>query len=80
MSYYSGHYAEFGINIQAACDSSCRFVYVSVSAPGRTSDVVALRKISLCQIIEDLPLGKYVIGDNAYVCTEHLLTPFPGEQ
>ncbi len=50
MSYYSSHYAEFGISIQAACDSSCRFVYVSVSAPGRTSDVVALRKYHLSQL------------------------------
>lgn len=80
MAYFSGHYAEFGINVQAACDSFCRFVYVSVVAPGRSSDVMALRKTSLCEIIERLPLGRYVIGDNAYVCTEHLLTPFPGDQ
>jgi hypothetical protein len=80
ISYYSGHYSEYGINVQAACDSFCRFVYVSLAAPGGTSDVVALRKTSLGNIIEALPLGKYVIGDNAYVCTEHLLTPFPGEQ
>jgi len=80
MAYYSGHYADYGINVQAACDSECRFVYVSVSAPGGTSDIVALRKTSLCQIIEDLPIGKYVLADNAYVCSEHLLTPFPGEQ
>ena len=31
-------------------------------------------------MISGLPLGRYVIGDNAYVCTEHLLTPFPGTQ
>ncbi len=79
-AYYSGHYAEYGINIQAACDSFCRFVYVSVSSPGGTSDVVALRRTSLCQTIEKLPLGMYVLADNAYVCSEHLLTPFPGEQ
>jgi len=80
MAYYSGHYAEYGLNIQAACDSMCRFVYVSVAAPGSTSDIVALRKTSLSRLIEALPLGKYVLGDNAYVCTEHLLTPFPGDQ
>ena len=80
MAYFSGHYAEYGINIQAACDSLCRFVYVSVAAPGSTSDVVALRQISLNNLIEDLPLGRYVLADNAYVCSEHLLTPFPGEQ
>lgn len=80
MSYYSGHYAAYGINIQAACDSSCRFVYVALAAPGRTADVVALRKTSLSNMIERLPIGSYVIGDNAYVCSEHLLTPFAGEQ
>ncbi len=80
MAYYSGHYAENGINVQAACDSMCRFLYVSSSAPGSTSDVVALCQTSLIQLIEDLPLGKYVLGDNAYVCSEHLLTSFPGAQ
>ncbi len=67
-AYYSGHYAEFGINIQAGCDSFCRFVYGSVSSPGGTSDVVALRRTSLCQRIEKLPLEMYVLADNAYVC------------
>lgn len=80
MSYYSGHYADYGINIQAACDSACRFIFVGVSAPGGASDLVAFRRTALCQMIDDLPLGRYVLADNAYVCTEHLLTPFPGEQ
>ena len=80
LSYRSGHYNCFGINVQAVCDSRCRFIYASLAAPGRSADVVALRKTSLAKTIEQLPLGRYVIGDNAYVCTEHLLTPFPGEQ
>ena len=25
-------------------------------------------------------IGKYVVSDNAYVCLEHLLTPFSGKQ
>ncbi len=41
------------------------FLYVSILAPGSTSDVVALRQTSLNQLIEDLPLAKYVLGDNA---------------
>ncbi len=76
-AYYSGHYAQYGIKVQAACDSLCRFLYVSISAPGSTSDVVVLRRISFNQLIKDLALGKYVLGDNAYVFLEHLLTPFP---
>jgi hypothetical protein len=79
-AYFSGHYQAYGINVQAACDSRCRFVYVSLAAPGGANDIAAFRKTSLSELIEKLPLGKYVIADNAYVCTEHLLTPFPGEQ
>jgi DDE superfamily endonuclease len=79
-SYFSGHYQTYGINIQAACDSQCRFVYAAVAAPGGTNDIAAFRKLSLSHTIEKLPIGKYVLGDNAYVCTEHMLTPFAGSQ
>ena len=79
-AYYSGHYQAYGINIQAACDYRCRFVSVCVAAPGSTNDIVAFRKTSLNQLVQNLPLGKYIIGDNAYVCSEHLLTPFAGAE
>ena len=36
--------------------------------------------MTLSAKIENLPMGRYVLGNNAYVCTEHLLTPYPGEQ
>jgi DDE superfamily endonuclease len=42
--------------------------------------IVAYRKSNLPKYIESLPLGNYAIGDNAYICTEHLLTPFSGDQ
>jgi hypothetical protein len=35
-------------------------------------------KSSLMAWIESLPPWYFVAGDNAYVCTEHLLTPFMG--
>ena len=79
-SYFSGHYQDYGINVQAACDSESRFVYAALKAPGGTNDIVAYRKSTLPKYIESLPLGTYAIGDNAYICTEHLLTPFPGDQ
>ena len=31
-------------------------------------------------MVTALPIGKYAVGDNAYVCSEHLLTPFFGKQ
>jgi DDE superfamily endonuclease len=41
-SYFSGHYqAYYGINVQAACDAHCRFVYASLAAHGGTNDIVA---------------------------------------
>jgi DDE superfamily endonuclease len=77
-AYFSGHYQQYGINVQAICDHHCRFTHVSIAAPGGTNDIAAYRKTTLPDIIEKLPRGYFVIGDNAYVCTEHLLTPFCG--
>jgi hypothetical protein len=79
-SYFSGHYQQYGINMQAICDSRCRFIFASLAAPGGTNDIVAYRNTGISTKIENLPTGKYVIGDNAYICTEHMLTPFAGDQ
>lgn len=79
-AYFSGHYQDYGINVQAVCDSNCRFIYAALAAPGGANDIAAFRNTTLPEMIEKLPLGNYVIGDNAYVCSEHLLTPFPGDE
>jgi hypothetical protein len=79
-SFFSGHYQTFGIDVQAACDSNCKFVSVNIAAPGGTNDIAAFRKTPLAEIVANrIPVGKYVIGDNAYTCCEHLLTPFAGK-
>ena len=57
-----------------------RFVYACVAAPGGVNDIAAFRKTSLSQMIRSLPAGKFIAGDNAYVCLEHLLTPFSGDK
>jgi hypothetical protein len=68
-SFFSGHYQTFGINIQAACDARCRFISVCVAAPSGTNDIAAFRKCPLFQQVQNLPIGNYIIGDNAYICT-----------
>lgn len=78
-SYFSGHYQDYGINVQAACDHLCRFISVTVSAPGGANDITAFRKTLLSEKVKKFPIGRYIIGDNAYVCTENLLTPFSGK-
>jgi DDE superfamily endonuclease len=71
-AFFSGHYRAYGVNVQAMCDSQCRFIYCCLAAPGGSNDIAAFRKSSLANFVESLPIGKYIIGDNAYICTEHL--------
>ena len=32
--YFSGHYQTYGVNIQAACDHNCRFLFIGDAGPG----------------------------------------------
>ena len=75
--YFSGHYATFGLNVQAMCDSKLRFTYFAVAAAGKTNDNRAFgRCTDLLDWIHSLPEGYYIIGDNAYTITNRLLIPF----
>ena len=67
-------------SIQAACDSQCRFVFMNCSSPGGTNDIAAYRRSTLPDKVEGLPLTRYVVGDNAYTPTEHVLVPFSGSE
>ena len=69
-----------GLNVQCCCDHLCRFTFVHVAAPGGSHDLQAYSRGKLSKIVEKLPTGYYVIGDNAYVPSEHLITPFSGNQ
>ncbi|POM62456.1 hypothetical protein PHPALM_28395 [Phytophthora palmivora] len=40
-------------------------------------DAVAFLKWRLSSVVKNLPNGLYVVGDNAYTNSNHLLTPFP---
>ncbi len=79
-AYFSGHYHCYGVNVQGMCDSKCRFIYLAAAAPGGCNDIVAFRRCGLQQLINRLPVGRYIVGDNAYVCSEHLLTQFSGNE
>ncbi len=76
--YRSGHKKAYGVNVQAACDSSLRFVFVSCKTPGKTNDLKAYMKSALSALVESLPIGYWCGGDNAYVNTEHMIVPIPG--
>ena len=78
QSYYSGHYKSHGANCQALADHRCRFIYMSIKCPGGTNDARAYKNTTLPTLVEDLPIGKFIVGDAAYTVGEHLLTPFAG--
>ena len=78
-TFFSGHYCTYGLNILAACDSHCWFVYVACKVPGGSNNISAYRHYAMPNYVENLPLLKsYIVGDNSYVPSEHLLTPFSG--
>ena len=60
----------YGLNILAACDHQCRFLYVAFQAPSGSNDITAYRHSTL-----RTPYS-FIVGDNSYVPSEHLLTPF----
>ena len=78
--FFSGHYQRVGINVQAMCDCNLKFLYMAILAPGKSSDLKAYEASKLQPWIEALPPWVFVAADNAYVCSEHLLTPFYGSQ
>jgi hypothetical protein len=57
-----------------------KFLYFAVAAPGSFPDAKALALTRLQKWIESLPHGFYVLADNAYVISEHVLIPFSGSQ
>ena len=79
-TYLSGHYQAYGIKVQAACDYEYHCVYVCVAVPGGVNDITAFRKTNLHEILQKLPTGIFIAGDNAYPCSEHLLTPFSAKE
>jgi len=60
------------------CDADCHFIYLSIHCPGGTGDSNAFFSSSLYDIVNTLPPGLYLIADNAYTLSGHLLIPYSG--
>jgi hypothetical protein len=80
LAYYSGHYKHDSLNVQAMSNHCGKFLYFAVAAPGSFPDSKALALTRLQQWIHTLPMGYYVLADNAYILCEHTLIPFSGTQ
>ena len=70
-----------GVNCQAMCDHLCWFTYFGTVSPGGANDVRAYRSSLIKEWVDNLPPPRYyIIADNAYIVSEHLLTPFYGAE
>ncbi|KAI2492717.1 hypothetical protein MHU86_21824 [Fragilaria crotonensis] len=77
-SFFSGHYQMHGVNVQAACDHNCRFLFLGVAGPGVMGDRDAVKIVTLNRLIESMPPLFCAIGDCAYTPTEHLVPIYRG--
>lgn len=79
-SYYNrkGFHSE---QLQAICDSKCKFIHIVCGWPGSVHDARVWRSSQLFQKREEnpldmLPAGTYLLGDNAYPLSNFMITPF----
>ena len=75
-AYYSGHKKFYCLNLQAACDSNCKFTHFSLNCPGSANDLLAYRNSQMSVDFAVLPKPYWIAGDNAYPDGDHLMTPF----
>ena len=77
--FFCGRKKKFGLNCQAVCDVRGRILDISIMYPGSTSDCLAFEGMSLFQKLEEgmLAPGLCIFGDNAYLNTPYMATPYP---
>jgi hypothetical protein len=80
-NYFSrkGFYA---LNVQAICDSSKRFLWVSTGHQGSTHDSLAFADTKLIDDFRNMAKwlrtnGFFLVGDSAYSLASWIMTPFP---
>lgn len=69
----------YAIPVQALVDSNYIFRFCSAVCTGATHDSLAFSVSGLRRELEKGILGSvfYIVGDEAYICTDYLITPVP---
>ena len=77
--FFCGRKHKFGLNCQAVADCRGRFVDMSIRYPASTSDCLAFESSELYGQLEQglLAEGLCLFGDNAYLNSPFLATPYP---
>jgi len=77
---FCGRKKKFGLNLQATVTSSRKFIALSIKYAGSSSDFMAFKNSDLRRELETsdfLYPGLCLLGDNAYVNTKYMATPYP---
>jgi hypothetical protein len=79
MKFFCGRNMKYGLNMIGVCDSRQCFIWVEVNMPGAASDFYAFDESALKAKLESdgfLCPGLCLFGDNAYVNTLYMCTPW----
>ena len=78
--FFCGRKHKYGLNLQAICDAHLRFRHISILFGACSSDTLAFELTDLKQNLDRqgfLAPGLCLFGDNAYINTSFLATPYP---
>lgn len=72
----------YAIPVQVVCDYQYRILYASMKCAGSTHDRTAFAVSDLYTRLSSgaLPRGYWLAGDEAYACTDSVLTPWPSSK
>ena len=78
--FFCGREHKFGLNCQAVCDAERRFLDVSITLPASSADCLAFENSDLFTRLQEglLAPGLCLFGDNAYINTPYMATPYVG--
>ena len=79
QKFFCGRKNKFGLNCQAVCDVRGRFLDISITYGGASSDLLAFENSKFYNLLEEGMLmdGLLIFGDNAYPNTFYMTTPYP---
>jgi hypothetical protein len=78
--FFCGRKHKFGLNMQATCDARRRFIDVSIRNPASASDFLSFATSGLYSKLAEagfMAPGLTLYGDNAYVNSQTMTSPFP---
>jgi hypothetical protein len=75
--YYYNRKSSYGLNAMVVCDDRRRILYTRVGDTSAVHDTRVFDNSRLGREPDEFfSAGEYLLGDSAYTCTDHMITPF----